>query len=118
MNFLGEDGYRRHAATVMETRDRLIAGIVQIDGLVIQGKPTIGLFSFGAQDGNTHAIADRMQDGGWFMSRNAEPPGIQFMTMPIHAKVADQYVEELARCTAQVVHHGSAARRVEVTYGG
>ena len=42
MHFLGAEGYRRIAATVMQARERLVAGLARIDGLRVSGEPDCG----------------------------------------------------------------------------
>ena len=48
MNFLGAEGYRRIAATVMQARERLVAGLARIDGLHVWGEPDLWAVAYGA----------------------------------------------------------------------
>ncbi len=102
LHHLGAEGYIRHARVVMDTRDRLIQGIEAIEGLHIQGKPALGLFSYGSDDVDINAVGDALAAGGWFVPRNAQPPGLQFLTMPVHAQAVDRYLADLAQAVESV----------------
>lgn len=116
MNYLGAEGYMRHARTIMETRDALIAGIRSIPGLHLQGAPVLGLISYGARDLDIHAVGDAMEDRGWFIPRNADPAGIQFMTMPVHAPVVGDYIADLAGSVEAVGRGRKATSAPQVIY--
>lgn len=109
LNYLGAEGYMRHARTIMETRDALMVGIESIPGLHVQGNPALGLISFGSDTMDIHAVGDELEERGWFVPRNAVPAGIQFMTMPVHARVIDDYLADLAEA-ARAAGRGSKAR--------
>lgn len=115
LNFLGNDGYLRHARTVMETRDRLVSGLRKIDGLAIQGDPVLGLFSYGSDRIDIRAVGDGLEDRGWFVPRNARPPGLQFLTMPVHAQIVDHYLADVADAVRSAAE-GTGPRDKTVTY--
>lgn len=115
LNFLGAEGYMRHARTVMQTRDRLIAGLHAIPGLHLHGAPELGLISFGSDGADIHAVADAMEMRGWFVPRNADPAGIQFMVMPVHAAIVDEYLADLTLAVAGA-RSSRRAQPAHVTY--
>lgn len=114
LNHLGFEGYVRHARTLMEARDRLIRGIAALPQLHVQGDPTLGLISYGSETTDIRAVGDVMEEMGWFIPRNADPAGIQFMVMPVHAQIVDRYLEDLA--TAVDTARGARPVPSEVVY--
>ena len=115
LHYLGAEGYLGHARTVMETRDRLIAGIKAIPGLAIQGSPALGLISYGSEEIDIAAVGDGLTDRGWYVPRNAVPPGIQFLVMPVHAQAVDAYLSDLADSVREA-RGPRQARRAAVVY--
>ncbi len=53
-----------------------------------------------------------MDDRGWHVNRNTDPPGLHLMLSPAHASVVDVLVADL---TDAVAHHG-ASRGKEARY--
>ena len=94
MNFLGREGYRALAGTIIETRKHMVEGF-QALGLKIWGKPLLSIICFGSEDFDILAAGEEMYRLGWISSRTTDPPGIQLMLSPGHAKVADEYLKDL-----------------------
>ena len=68
MHFLGEAGYRRIAATVMDAKARLVEGLARIDGgLHVWGAPELWAVGFGSKALDIFTLADRMtaRGGRW-----------------------------------------------------
>ncbi len=98
MNFLGEAGYRRIAATVMEAKAHLVEGLARIGGgLRVWGEPELWAVGFGSANHDVFTIADRMTARGWSVGRIREPRGIHLMLTPVHAPIIDEYLADLAR---------------------
>ena len=98
MNFLGEAGYRRIAATVMEAKAHLVEGLARIGGgLHVWGEPELWAVGFGSAGHDIFTIADRMTARGWSVGRIREPRGIHLMLTPVHAPIIDEYLADLAR---------------------
>jgi hypothetical protein len=53
-----------------------------------------------------------MDDKGWNLNRNTDPPGLHMMLSPAHAAVADQLLDDLRDAVA---HHGPS-RGVRARY--
>lgn len=113
MHFLGEAGYRRIAATVMEAKARLVEGLARV-GLHVWGEPELWAVGFGSADHDIFTIADRMTARGWSVGRIREPRGIHLMLTPVHAPIIDEYLVDLARSVgeAREVPSPSATRAV------
>jgi sphinganine-1-phosphate aldolase len=102
MHFLGEAGYRRIAATVMDAKGRLVEGLARIgEGLRAWGEPELWAVGFGSDAHDIHAVADRMTTRGWSVGRIREPRGIHLMVTPVHAPIIDEYLADLARSVTE-----------------
>lgn len=121
MRYLGHDGYVELARRVMFARDRLLAGIRSIDGLVVWGEPPLTVIAFGAQPGagiDIFAVAEAMTRRGWFITRGAEPPAIHMgMLTPAHSLVTADYLRDLESAVNEVRREGKSAADSSVTYG-
>ena len=53
-----------------------------------------------------------MDERGWNLNRNNDPPGLHLMLSPAHAAVADQLLADLADAVA---NHGES-KGIEVRY--
>jgi glutamate/tyrosine decarboxylase-like PLP-dependent enzyme len=117
MTHLGEEGYLRLAARVLDATTTFRKGIDAIDGLRVTSDPDMSVFEFGVDPDSAvpvdiEAVGDVMDDRGWNLDR--QQGGLHIMTSPGHDKVADAFVAELAEAVAE---HGTA-RGGEHVYGG
>jgi sphinganine-1-phosphate aldolase len=104
MNFLGEEGYMKWAAVLMDTVEKLTSGIKAIPGLTVLEPHELCLFVYRSIDADVDigAVAEAMTARGWFVGRQAEPPGIHMHLNPVHAETADEYLEHLREAVAEV----------------
>ena len=116
MQFLGAEGYRRIAATVMQSRARLMAGLARLDGVHVWGEPDLWAVAYGADDVDIHAVADAMTTRRWSVGRVRKPPGIHLMLTPVHAPIVDDYLADLAASVAAVRAGAVAPSRTSVVY--
>jgi len=112
INHLGESGYLRLAARVLDATTRAKAAISAIDGLEITSNPDMSVFEFGSSVHDMDAVCDEMDDRGWNLDR--QQGGLHLMLAPGHDKVIDAFVTDLAEAVAA---HG-AARGGDHVYGG
>ena len=122
LRYLGVDGYARLAKQMMDARDRMFTGIRAIDGLYIVGEPDLTVFGYGSRDPaevDMFAVAEQMNQRGWFATTMSEPPGIH-MGMPTLAQVGivDEYLSDLAVSVKMVRETKLTSAKREVTYGG
>ncbi|MFQ5699704.1 MAG: pyridoxal phosphate-dependent decarboxylase family protein [Myxococcota bacterium] len=109
---LGWQGYLDLARILVETTARFRAGIDAIDGLAVNGDPVMSVMSFGSATHPIAAIGDAMDDRGWNLDRQQEPDALHLMLSPIHARVVDDFLRDLAEA---VESHGPS-RGVEARY--
>jgi sphinganine-1-phosphate aldolase len=117
MNYLGRNGYMHFADIVMKTRRRLEAELVSIDGFHLFGDQRLGVIAFGHKYLDIFAIADQMETRGWYVSRIANPPGMQKTITPVHAPALDAYVADLREACIQTRARAvKRAHHVVMTY--
>lgn len=104
MNYLGEKGYLDLARTTMTTRSRFAEGIAKIPGLAVLEPGDLSFLLYQSTDPavDINAVADGMAERGWFVGRCNEPPAIHLMFNPVHADIADEYLEDLKLVIGQV----------------
>ncbi len=112
INHLGADGYLRMAEVVRDTTRKFQRGIAAIDGLRITHPPDLSVMEVGSDRYDIGAIGDVMDDRGWNLDR--QQGGLHLMLSPYHAKVADQFLADLADAAAS---HGES-RGTAASYGG
>lgn len=112
INHLGEDGYLRLTEIVRDTTRKMQAGIEAIDGLRITHAPDLSLFEIGSDTLDIGAVGDVMDDRGWNLDR--QQGGLHLMLSPYHARIADQFLADLADGAATT----EASRGKEASYGG
>jgi sphinganine-1-phosphate aldolase len=112
MHYLGEAGYLRLQALVLETTRRLRTGIEAIPALHLWGNPDASLLAFGSETVDIAAVGDVMDDTGWHLDRQQGPAALHLMVTPNHATVVEPFLADLREAVA---HHG-AARGVSARY--
>ncbi|HWB65744.1 MAG TPA: aminotransferase class V-fold PLP-dependent enzyme [Mycobacteriales bacterium] len=114
LRFLGADGYLDLARIVRDTRDLLLRGIEQIDGLHVTQQPDLSIFEVGSDELDISAVADALIEAGWYPDR--QPGGLHFMLSPFHAKVVPDLLAALAAAVA-AVRGGRTSDGAAATYG-
>jgi glutamate/tyrosine decarboxylase-like PLP-dependent enzyme len=102
MNYLGEDGYRRLAAQVMQATEQIRAGINAIDGLHVLGEPPMSLMAIASDRLNVYEVGDEMGARGWHLDRQQFPPTLHLTLNYAHVQQTDAFLRDLAAATAQV----------------
>jgi sphinganine-1-phosphate aldolase len=116
MHYLGVEGYREKARQVCETRARMMAAIDAMPELRTHGEPLLGLFTYGSDRLDPFAIWGRLRRRGWFTGLTTEPRAIHLMLSPAHAKVAGEYLADLAEAVREVAAEGERADTTKATY--
>ncbi|MEX0801079.1 MAG: aspartate aminotransferase family protein [Dehalococcoidia bacterium] len=117
LNHLGEDGYKRLVAGVMETARKLMDGVNAIPELRVLGEPDMSLFSFTSDVVDIYAVADAMDAKGWHLDRQQMPPKIHVVVTPPHAAVAGQFLADLRESAASVARDGPTPGGRAAMYG-
>ncbi len=117
LNYLGEEGYMRLAAQIMETTKKLVDGINAVPGLKVLGKPDMSVFSFNSDSIDIYAVADEIEVLGWHPNRQQMPPSLHCMVTPAHSGTEEAFLEALATAVASVKPEGPAPGSRAAMYG-
>lgn len=118
MNYLGQDGYRKIARVIMDTKARFTAGINRIPGLRVLEPHELCIFVYTSTDPavDIAAVSDAMNQRGWFVGRMAEPAGVHLALNPVHEPIVDDYCADLSEVVAAVRGKSAAAKVAERSY--
>ena len=92
MHHLGEEGYLEITERLLKSVRAYKEGINAIDGLKIWGEPDLSIFTFGSDEMDIYAVAERLTAKGWLVGLNREPRGIYFTMSMIHQPVREEYL--------------------------
>lgn len=118
LHHLGEDGYLKLTGRMLAAFDRIKAAVDEIPSLGIFGRPHAAVLPVVGRGIDVFAVAEAMEARGWTVSRCKEPPIIHLLLNPLHADIADRYVDDLRAAVADVAAKSGAARSREVSYAG
>lgn len=119
MRYLGEEGYVRIVGDILRARDALMSGISGIDSLHVLSDPEGPIVAYSSRSLDIFAVAEALEERGWFVTRGAEPPCIHLgMLTAVHVPVVDRYLGDLRAAVGEVRAGRSARQSTEVTYGG
>ena len=102
MRFLGWEGYMRLAKDAMEATRLLMEGVRRIPGLRIIGDPPATTFAVGSDTLNVYALGDAMKVRGWHIDSQHMPPTLHFTVSPMHLKIVDPFLKDLAGAVKEV----------------
>jgi sphinganine-1-phosphate aldolase len=115
LHYLGESGYLALTSRVMRTWQRYLTGIAAIPQLYVVGVPHLAIFSFASKVVDIFAVARKLSQRRWYVSRIAEPPGIHQMVNLAHEQVVDEYLHDLTMAIAQIRSSVTHVDGLEVT---
>jgi glutamate/tyrosine decarboxylase-like PLP-dependent enzyme len=102
MQYLGEEGYKRLTQQTMAAAQHLIDGVEEMPGFEVYGQPDASIVAFGSPDRDMAAVAEGMEERGWFVHRQRRPSGIHVMLSPGHEPFIDGYLADLRDVVARV----------------
>lgn len=116
---LGRSGYRRYAAEIFATAERMQAAVRAHASLRILGAPTF-LFSFTSDEYDVYHVNDFLRTRGWRLNGQQYPNALHMaVTRPqTQAGVAERWERDLADAVSYALEHRDAAARSGAVYGG
>jgi glutamate/tyrosine decarboxylase-like PLP-dependent enzyme len=112
LNSLGRSGYEEIVGGLMETVAKVRGAIDGLEGIELVGNPIGPVLALKSDRVDLSAVGDVMDDRGWHLNRNTDPPGLHMMLSPGHTAVVDQLIADLVDAVA---HHGES-RHKEARY--
>jgi sphinganine-1-phosphate aldolase len=116
MRYLGESGYMKLAENIMRIRDKFRKGIRSIPGLKIWGDPDLSIIGFGSDTFDIYTVGDILSQKRWFVARNADPPALTHMLMPVHEIMIEDYLADLSASVRDLAGQETPRKSREVFY--
>lgn len=109
---LGESGYLELSQKAFDAKKTIAAGVGDIPGLEILGKPEATLLSIGSSDPeiDMFAVADQLHERGWHFDRNQKPPSIHLTVMAGHQEIVPELLADLRSAVQYLRAHPEARR--------
>ncbi|MFN8576917.1 MAG: aminotransferase class V-fold PLP-dependent enzyme [Candidatus Sericytochromatia bacterium] len=117
MNYLGEEGYLELAKKVMNTTNKMIEGINNIQELHVLGKPNMSVFSYTSDTLDIYSIGEEMTKRGWSLDRQQLPSSLHMMVTPAHEKVVDKFLEDLKASVEETKNNPKEPEGMAAMYG-
>lgn len=117
MNYLGEEGYLELAKKVMNTTNKMIEGINNIQELHVLGKPNMSVFSYTSDTLDIYSIGEEMTKRGWSLDRQQLPSSLHMMVTPAHEKVVDKFLEDLKASVKETKNNPKEPEGMAAMYG-
>jgi sphinganine-1-phosphate aldolase len=124
LHFLGEDGYMELARRMLDATRRLVAGIGQIPGLYVMGKPEANLVAVTSDTVNVFHIADEMRARKWYIQPQLGlrdyRENFHFSMAAQNAKWVEPVLKDLAEATeaAKAMPPSGLAATVKEVFAG
>ncbi|HEY1812557.1 MAG TPA: aminotransferase class V-fold PLP-dependent enzyme [Kofleriaceae bacterium] len=100
LHAMGEAGYLDATARAIDAADRLRAGIAQIPGLSLLGRPDATIVAYTGE--HLFAVADRLEARGWSVDRQHRPTSVHLTVTANHAPIVDEYLADLRASVGEV----------------
>jgi glutamate/tyrosine decarboxylase-like PLP-dependent enzyme len=116
MHHLGEQGYLAVADRLLRLVRAYADGIRAIDGLHLWGEPDLSILSFGSDQIDIFAAAERMGERGWLPGLTQRPRGMHLMLSMLHEPARQDYLADLAAAVAEVKAGTGAPAKIQASY--
>ncbi|UCD78958.1 MAG: aspartate aminotransferase family protein [Desulfobacterales bacterium] len=110
LKYLGDDGYLKIVAEVMQATQKLIEGIERIDGLKVLGQPDMCMFALASttEKINVYRLADKMRAKGWYLqpqfARDISPSNLHVSMNRSTVPQAEALLKALAETVEEMKH--------------
>jgi glutamate/tyrosine decarboxylase-like PLP-dependent enzyme len=79
----------------MEVVSKVRSAVAEIDGIELVGDPIGPVLALKSETRDLYAVAETMEDRGWYLNKLTSPRGLHLMLSPGHAAVVDQLISDL-----------------------
>jgi glutamate/tyrosine decarboxylase-like PLP-dependent enzyme len=115
MQHLGVDGYVELTANVLDTADRVRAGVSAIDGLDVLGDGAYHLVAIAADPSSeaqldVFALGDALAERNWYLDRQGPPDSLHATVSNGNAAVIDEFLSDLRSSVDEVRGHSTDDR--------
>jgi glutamate/tyrosine decarboxylase-like PLP-dependent enzyme len=116
LQFLGIDGFVALTQQVMDWTDRFQAAINEQPTLSVIGSPPANKFAYTSDGGDIVAVADALEERGWYVMRQATPEAIGMQVATYHGDAVEPYAADLAASVDEVVNGGRRRGTTRASY--
>lgn len=103
LNHIGEDGYLELTKSTMKSVDAIVRYIESNIHLELIGSPDMSLIAFKVKEKSTYALADLLNDKGWYVGRLQNPEGIHLVVSSIHTeKIVNSFKKDIDDSLAEL----------------
>ncbi|MFY0611292.1 MAG: aspartate aminotransferase family protein [Hyphomicrobiaceae bacterium] len=114
---LGRDGYTAIADELLTGIEQLRAGVADIGGLSVLGRPELSIVAIGAADDlDIFRVAEHMRDQGWVPGLLQQPKALHRMMSMLHVASMPDYLNDLRAATDQTRSEQSGASALRAEY--
>lgn len=100
--FLGREGFREAARSIMRSREALLEAIRGTDCLIVRGDPRLSIVSFGSNEIDIFAVAAGVQERGWAPNTFHRPDSLHVRLTPAHEPMIPAFIADLGASIAEV----------------
>tara|TARA_Y100001970_G_scaffold196213_1_gene238584 strand:+ start:4292 stop:5863 length:1572 start_codon:yes stop_codon:yes gene_type:complete len=96
---IGKDGFKRFAKQLMDTRNKLIEEINNIEELEVIGNPDMCVFAIKSISPNLNifVLGDKLEYKKWFIERQQNPNSLHFTITLRHINIIDEFISDLKK---------------------
>ncbi|KNC46143.1 sphingosine-1-phosphate lyase 1 [Thecamonas trahens ATCC 50062] len=108
----GRAGYVASTKSIVETTRKIAAGVAAIDGLFLYGSGEVCVVGFASNIFDIYLLSSAMSKRGWNLSTCQQPSSLHLAVTVPHTQpgVADEFLADLAECTAVLMKDPIAPR--------
>jgi len=118
MTYLGQSGYRERVRKIAAARDAMIAGISDVDGVSVLGRPEAGIIGIGADDtADMGDIRAGMSERGWMFGPLADPVGMNLLLNQTHGAIVEPFLGDLKTAVADAKAGRITGAGKDLSYG-
>ncbi len=120
MNYLGDEGYLRLAASARRAAEELVAGVQARKMLSLRALPDTCLVTFGAAEDSgldVFAVADALWRRGWFVDKQGPPASLHLTVNAVHDGKIPAFLADLDASIAEVIASAAADPATMGSYG-
>ncbi|MGI9478108.1 MAG: pyridoxal phosphate-dependent decarboxylase family protein [Hyphomicrobiaceae bacterium] len=113
---LGRDGYTAIADQLLTGIEQLRAGVADIPGLTVLGRPELSIVAIGGDGLDIFRVAEHMRDKGWVPGLLQEPKALHRMMSMLHVASMPAYLDDLTAATEATRSERSDASELRAEY--
>ncbi|MBU2513522.1 aspartate aminotransferase family protein [bacterium] len=108
LNYIGDEGYLERFRQVLESRNKIIQAIDEIEELFIEGRPDTNMLAIASDTINVYALWDELKDCGWHLQAQFgykdTRKHLHISVMIGNTKWVKDFIRDLKTCVERAKH--------------